>query len=269
MQFVDSHCHLNFNCFQDDLEDVISRARQQGIERMVIPGIDIETSEQAIALAERFDEIYAAVGVHPSEADSWQPNTYNKIQELASSPKVVAIGEIGLDFYHTDNPPGDVQLAVLKSQLEIAAITNLPVILHSRSAEATLLQVLFEWRKNILSPQSPKTYRLGVLHAFEGSENQIQEAVAQGFMIGIGGPITYRRTDQKRQQISRLPLGAVLLETDAPFLPPQPHRGQRNEPAYIPLIAAKIAEVMQVSIERIAEMTTSNASQLFLWNRQI
>jgi TatD DNase family protein len=261
MALVDTHCHLDFNNFDSDRLDVLSRAQQAGLTRIINPGVDLENSKALIQLCETYPEIYAAVGVHPNSALTWGERTIQELRQLAQHPKVVAIGEIGLDFYH-DRAPKDLQIRILNAQLELADELELPVILHSRQAESDTLDVLADWViKRKLASSAP-----GVLHSYGGDEPTAQQAIAMGFYIGITGPVTFRNAVQLQQMVTRLPLTRLLVETDAPFLAPHPYRGKRNEPAYVRLVAEKIAYLKDQSLENIMEQTTANAEQLFQWS---
>lgn len=267
LRLTDTHCHLNFNLFDDDLPEVIQRAIENGIERILVPGINLETSQQAVQLSERYPIVFAAVGVHPNDANGWNASMLAGIEALASHPKVVAIGEIGLDFYRDRTPP-QVQTQALLDQLALARAINKPVILHSRQSLSSLLPLVTDWQSN-LKNELLKTYP-GVFHSFEGT---LDEATIIGqhffFKIGIGGPVTYKNAAEKQSLAKRTPLDLILLETDAPFLSPHPYRGQRNEPARILEIAKKIAELRGMPVSELASATSQNAEQLFGWSSSL
>ncbi|HWQ04515.1 MAG TPA: TatD family hydrolase [Longilinea sp.] len=261
----DTHCHLNLNtAFQEDFESVLSRAWKAGLDRILIPGIDLETSRLAVQLAESDERIYAAVGIHPNEALTWNESTQQEISTLANHPKVVAIGEIGLDFYR-NHAPRDLQIEILKKQLEISANMQLPVILHNRDAMQELWFILSEWHDGLSKEGNPINTHPGVFHAYADDLATANKLVEKSFFLGIGGPVTFTNALDRQQTTSGLPLSAVLLETDAPFLAPHPHRGRRNEPAFIALVAQKVAELKQVSESLIVEITSNNANRLFDW----
>lgn len=262
MVLVDTHCHLDFNAFDSDRMDVLRRAQQAGLEKIIIPGVDIENVQALLRLCDTHPELFAAVGVHPNSALTWGKSTFEKLAQLAHHSKVVAIGEIGLDFYR-DRAPKDLQICIFREQLRLADELGLPVIVHSRQAEMNTLDILSEWvdqRKNTISAP-------GVLHSYSGDEAAAQRAIALGFYIGITGPITFRNATQLQQLVTRLPLASLLIETDAPFLTPHPHRGERNEPAYVRLVAEKIALLKEQPIGHIMELTTANAERLFQWRQ--
>jgi TatD DNase family protein len=248
--------------FDGDRTLVLQRASQAAVTRLVVPGIDLASSRQAVQLAEDTAGLFAAVGVHPNSADAWDEGSAAELRQLANSPRVVAIGEIGLDYYRQDCPV-EVQREVLEKQLELAAELELPVILHNRQSLQDLLPLLEGWSRDL--PASLKG-RAGVLHAYAGDLEQAQRASAAGFYLGIGGPITFKNAEARRQVTRQLPLARALVETDAPFLAPQAHRGQRNEPAYTRLIAEKLAELLGVELGAVAEATTNNATTLFGWS---
>ncbi len=255
---TDTHCHLSLDQFSTELDTIIKRASDAGVGRLLIPGIDLESSRRAVELAENHDQLFAAVGVHPHNASSYSESTKDQLIELAHSPTVVAIGEIGLDFYR-DHSPHDTQMTALIDQLSLARQLELPVILHNREAQEELLEVLLEWAPTLSRPQK------GVLHAFSGDRQGAEKAVSSGFFIGVAGPLTYPSAKELRKIILDLPHDRLLLETDSPYLPPQPHRGQRNEPAYLPFIAEKLGQLTQREADEVAADTSENATRLFGW----
>ncbi|KPL79782.1 hypothetical protein ADN00_02115 [Ornatilinea apprima] len=264
MQLVDTHCHLNYTSFHDDLEAVLQRSRSHGIGRILIPGTDLPSSQLAVDLCARHPGLFAAVGVHPNDANTWQPGTPEELRQLAANPAVVAIGEIGLDFYR-DHAPRDLQIAIFSAQLELAGQLQKPVVIHSRAALDDVISILETWRADLEKTGSPLAAHPGVLHSYEGGLEQASFAVEMGFKIGIGGPVTYKNALDKQAVAQNLPLEALLLETDAPFLSPHPHRGQRNEPAWVSLVAEKVAAIRGLALEQVATQTTSNAQELFAW----
>ncbi len=263
VSLADTHCHLDFNAFDADRETVISRAWEKGLKWILNPGIDLETSQKAVEIAASIPGVYAAVGVHPNDALSWDSSTMVQLEELIRHPKVVAIGEIGLDFYR-DRTPRDVQKRVFRMQLELAASAHLPVIIHSRQAIDDVVSILEEWEKGF--ENVPEGRPVGVFHSFEGSLENARDAIRLNCLIGVGGPVTFRNARQKQEIVKSLPLENIILETDAPFLTPHPHRGERNEPAYIPLIAEAIASLHSQPVAPVAEATSLNAARLFAWS---
>ncbi len=260
----DTHCHLNLTSFQDDLAGTLDRAWEQGIERIMIPGIDIETSLFAVKLAEQHPNLFASVGVHPGDAQTWKEDSLAIIKDLTQHPKVVAIGEIGLDYYR-DRSPRPIQREIFRTQLELAGETGLPVILHNRDAFEDLWEDLTAWIDELHRCGSSLVKHPGVLHSFDGSSNTGQKVIKKGFFIGISGPVTFKNTLEHQSTVSKLPLDHLMIETDAPFLTPHPHRGQRNEPAYVALVAEKLSRLHEVSLETVSRVTWQNAVQLFNW----
>jgi TatD DNase family protein len=262
VRLVDTHCHLYLPTFESDLPAVLARARRTGVERILVPGIDLPTSRQAVELAETYDGLYAAVGIHPHFADQADAQTLMAIESLAQSPRVRAIGEIGLDFYRSPDSRA-AQVAALESQLAIAARLQLPVVLHSRQALDTLLPVLETWARHLPPPLHG---RCGVLHAFSGEASHAAQAMNAGFFLGAGGPVTYPSAGSLRATLAEVGLTRVLLETDAPYLAPQAHRGRRNEPAFVGEVAAALGQLTGESAESLTEALRANAARLFEWD---
>lgn len=263
-RFVDTHCHLNFNSFQEDLDTVLNNAWQAGIERILMPAIDIETCRQVIDLCDRDARLFAAVGIHPNEAATWDHATRDQLLNFARHPRVLAIGEIGLDYYR-ERAPHAAQKAILQQQLALAGQVYKPVLIHSRQSMHDLWPLLMDWQDQLVRQDHPLAGRCGVLHSYDGDLATAHAASQHGFMIGISGPLTFRNAPEKQAVAAALPLESLLLETDAPFLTPHPFRGRRNEPAYIPLIAEKLAELHQQPLSVVAEVTFANADRLLGW----
>jgi TatD DNase family protein len=271
---TDTHCHLNFEKFDDDRDEVIQRAGQAGVTRILIPALDLESSSSAIKLAEAYSNLFAAVGFHPTDLDKFSRDAFDETKRLADHAKVVAIGEIGIDYYWVkDHEARAFQHEALRQQLHWAAAVNKPVIIHMREekdawfgqASIDLLQILSEWHEQLRSAAHPLAEKPGVLHSYNGNLETAQKAMALNFYIGVTGPVTYKNAEEKRDIIKQLPLSSLLIETDAPFLTPVPRRGKRNEPAFVAYIADKIAEIHKTTREQVAEMTTANAARLFGW----
>ncbi len=288
--FTDTHCHLDFNKFDEDRQAVLQRAFNAGIARLLIPGLDWDSSLAAVQLAGSRPEIFAAVGYHPTDVDKWEEISYEKlkalvmesgsllpeIQELAPGlhKKIVAIGEIGLDYYWVKEPEKQTrQREVLKQQLQLAAEVNKPVVIHMREendawfgqASVDLIEILSEWHFFLRSQEHPLSERPGVLHSYNGNLETARKALDLNFFIGVTGPVTYKNAEEKRQIIRQLPLDRLLIETDSPFLTPVPFRGKRNEPAFVIHIADKIAEIHMTTREQVGEITSANAARLFGW----
>ncbi len=252
---VDSHCHLDFEWFDEDRDAVIARAVEAGVTNMVVPALELANCHAVLALAERYDGIFAAVGVHPNATADWQDGWIDDLRELAQHPKVVAIGEIGLD-YHWDKSPKEVQHRALALQLELAAELDLPVIIHNRESSADVLRLLAA--SPLVGRENP-----GVLHSFSGDWDTAVSALDLGYYLGITGPITFKKADELRQIAYKIPTDRLLIETDAPFLTPHPYRGKRNEPAYVAYVAERLATVRGVETAVLAAQTTANAQRLF------
>ncbi len=256
---IDTHAHLDFRQFDDDRNAVLDRAQQAGIAAIISIGIDLKTSRAAVALAEAHKRVFATVGFHPHDAQTADDAALVELRDLARHSRVVAIGEMGLDFYR-DRSPRDVQRRVFRRQLQIAAELGKPVVVHDREAHADTLEILRQW---IAESQTTFSEYRGVLHCFSGNLALAQAVIELGFFIGVDGPITYRNARKLPDIVKALPLDRLLVETDAPFLTPHPHRGQRNEPAYVRLVAEKIADTKNLPLEEVAQATTANAKALF------
>ncbi len=257
MTLIDTHCHVNFDAYDEDRAQVIERAAQVGVTRILNPGVDLESSRAAIRLAAEYEGVYAAVGVHPNSSAGLE--TLDGLRSLAAEPKVVAIGEIGLDYYRDHSTPQQ-QRRIFEAQLELAAALELPVIIHNREASDDVLDVLESWTASL--PDSLRE-RPGVLHSFSAPQGIAERALAIGFYLGFTGPITFKKAEDLRQVARRVSLDRILVETDGPFLTPVPYRGKRNEPAYIPHIVTALAALKQLTDEAMGQHTTENAERLF------
>jgi TatD DNase family protein len=271
---TDTHCHLDLDKFDEDRDTVIERAFATGVERILIPGLDLRSSLSAIQLAESHPQLYAAVGFHPTDLESFSEKVFDELRDLARHAKVVAVGEIGIDYYWVKEEEKRLsQREALKKQLTFAASVGKPVLIHMREendawfgqASVDLLNILTEWQKELRTQNHPLAEKPGVMHSFNGTLETAQKAMDLNFYIGITGPVTYKNAEEKRQIISQLPLERILIETDAPFLTPVPHRGKRNEPAFVAYIADKIAEIHKTTREQVAKITAANAERLFGW----
>lgn len=256
---VDTHCHLDFNAYDEDRGDVIARAVAAGVTRVINPATDAASGAAALQLADRFPGVYAAVGIHPNDTAAYQTTDLDIIQTQAKHTKVVAIGEIGLDYYR-DWSPKERQRAAFEDQLALAARLGLPVIIHNREASVDVLAILAAWVPTL--PAGLKA-RPGVLHSFAAPREAAQQALDLGFYLGFTGPITYKNADDLRLIAATIPLDRLLVETDGPFLTPHPYRGKRNEPAYVTYVADRLAALHNVSVETIHTATTANAERLF------
>ncbi|SDI11629.1 TatD DNase family protein [Alteribacillus persepolensis] len=249
----DTHVHLNIEQFEDDVVETIERAQAEGVQLMTVVGFDRETIPKAIELAETYDFIYAAVGWHPVDAIDMTDDDLKWLEELSQHPKVVALGEMGLD-YHWDKSPKDVQKEVFRQQIQLAKKVNLPVIIHDREAHQDIVDILKEENASETG---------GIMHCFGGSLEIAQECLKMNFYISFGGPVTFKNAKRPKEVAKEVPMDRLLVETDSPFLAPHPNRGKRNEPAYVKLVAEKIAELKEISYEELAEQTTANAKKLF------
>lgn len=256
--FIDTHCHLDDARFAADRDEVLARARTAGVTGMLIPATGLASARTALGLTADHPGIGVAVGVHPLWCDQVGDNAevIPELRALASHPAVVAIGEIGLDYHRGPDPA--VQERWLDAQLDLAAETGLPVILHNREATARLLERLRAWGQRATLPEPP-----GVLHAFSAGSAAADFALSAGFYLGVGGVLTFRNAHEVRTVAAAAPADRLVLETDAPYLAPEPLRGRRNEPALLLHVATRLAAVRATDIEQVALQTTANAARLF------
>lgn len=259
MRLLDTHVHLDLEAFDDDRQAVVDRAREAGVDRFIIPAIEPALTPRIQALAETTPGVFCCAGLHPNSSAGFLPDVIEEIRSLARHRLCVAVGEIGLD-YHWDNSPVPVQRRAFEDQLALAADLELPVVIHNREATDDVLSMLRDW-----VPQLPPALRdrAGVLHAFSGTPAQVETAVELGFYLGFGGPLTYKNADETRRSASAVPLDRLLLETDAPYLTPTPHRGKRNEPGYVRLVAERMTTVRGITLDDLASATSANAERLF------
>ncbi len=258
---IDSHAHIYYSDYEDDFEALLQRAAEATVAAIVVVGTDVESSRKAVALAEQYPQMYAAVGIHPHDAGAVSEECYETIRSLAaSSAKVVAIGEIGLDFYR-DRSPRHLQEQVFRRFLQLAAELDLPVIVHDRDAHEQVMEII-----------RSESVRKGVLHCFSGDTAMAADAAALGFYISVPGTITYPSNQSLRDVVQNVSIERMLVETDCPYLSPVPHRGKRNEPSYVRLVAEKIAELKGLTFDDVARITTKNSSDLFginLWDQSV
>lgn len=252
---IDTHCHLDFERFDEDRDEVIARAVEAGVRRIIVPALDLDNCRTVLELAEKYEAVYAAVGVHPNSSAGWEDGWLEQLREAAAHDKVVAIGEIGLDYYW-DKSPKEVQQRAFAAQLELAAELDLPVIVHNREADEDVLRLLAE--SSLREKERP-----GVLHSFSSNLETAEAAVEMGYYLGFTGPVTYPNANGLREVVARVPMDRILVETDGPFLPPQSRRGKRNEPAYVNEVAAKIAEIRDINVKIVEAMVTENTACLF------
>lgn len=251
--FFDSHAHLDDEKFEGDRKELIEKLKEEKISYILNPGADLESSKEAVKLAQTYDFIYAAVGVHPHDAKDFNQEVYREIKELAKDEKVKAIGEIGLDYYY-DNSPREIQKDVFKSQIQLANECKLPIIIHNRDAHEDTYEILKE--------NFNKEYG-GVLHSYSGSVEMAERFIELGLVLSISGPVTFKNAKKTVEVVEKISLDHLLIETDSPYLTPVPFRGKRNNPALVKYVAEKVAQIKEMKIEEVAEKTTNNAKKLF------
>lgn len=255
MEFFDTHCHLSERYLKDDLQATIDRARQQGVRRMTVIGCGptIEETEESVAIAERFDGVYASVGLHPHESDKWTDAMADRLEVLAGHPKVVAIGEMGLD-YHYDHSPRDKQAEAFRAQIALAKRTNKPVIIHNRESDEDCIRILQE---------ADSAGIRGVIHCFTSSMALAECAIELGLYIGFTGVATFKNAENVREVMRVVPRDRIVIETDSPFLAPIPFRGKTNEPSFVPHVATAVATTLGIELAEAARLTTENACRLY------
>jgi TatD DNase family protein len=262
---VDTHCHLDAEQFSDEtVPALLDRAAAAGIRRVVNIGIDLATSRASVALAEAHPPIYAAVGVDPNDAAGFTDADLEALRALAASPKVVAVGEIGLD-YHWNRAPHEVQARVFSAQLELARDLGLPVVIHNRDADEDTAAILLDWAAAARAAGAYPDRPVGVMHCYSGDLPLAERLVAAGFLISLAGVVSYKNAARTQAVALGLPESALVLETDAPYLSPIPHRGRRNEPAHLRATAEFVARLRQTTLEALAGATSANAARLFGW----
>jgi len=251
---IDSHSHIYTKPYRDDRDEVIGRAREAGIRHLLQVGCNLEDSKLAIELAEQVPGIFASVGVHPHDADTWSDTIAAEFRQMTDHPKVVAYGEIGLDFYY-DNSPRDLQIQAFEKQMQLVQDLNdqLPVVIHSRDAEPETLEVL----KNF------PIERGGHVHCYTGTLETAKQILDLGYHIGFTGVITFKNAQDLREVVKMVPMDRMLIETDSPYLTPIPHRGKRNEPAFVQFVAEAIASIKAIRIEEVLEITDQNFYEVY------
>ena len=252
--YIDTHAHLYIDRFEEDIEDIILRSKNNAVERVLLPNIDLETIEDVFALSRSYPGIcFPMVGLHPCSVKETWKSSLDQLSSYLDREGIVAIGEIGVDLYW-DKTYAKAQEEAFRSQIIWAKEKNLPIVIHSRSAIDITIRIIQEEQDGNLK---------GVFHCFDQSFDHVSQIMDVGFYMGIGGILTYKKNQQLRETVARIPMSSILLETDAPYLPPVPYRGKRNESSYIPIIAEKLAEIKDISIEKVMETTTQNAKSLF------
>jgi TatD DNase family protein len=250
--FADSHAHLEMSEFDPDRDQAVDRALSAGVGLIATVGTNLQDCFKAVEIASRFHCVHAIIGIHPHEVKDFDPAGYETLKTLAAHNKVVAYGEIGLDFFRNLSPR-EIQIRHFEEQLEIADGLNLPIVIHDRDAHKETMDRLRRWPGE----------RRGVIHCFSGDTRMAEECIEMGFYISVTGSVTFKKSEQLRQVVRETPIERLLIETDAPYLTPEPHRGKRNEPAYVILTARKIAEIKQIPTEEVGRITTENAKRVF------
>lgn len=253
----DTHVHLNADQYKEDLEEVISRALEAGVVHQVVVGFDRPTITKAMELIEKYDFLYAAIGWHPVDAIDATDEDFEWIKELSKHPKVVAIGETGLDYYW-DKSPKEIQKEVFRKQIQLAKECGLPIVIHNRDATEDIVTILKEENASEVG---------GIMHCFGGSVETAKECIKMNFYISLGGPVTFKNAKKPKEVATEIPLENLLIETDCPYLTPHPYRGKRNEPSYVSLVADEIARLKNISVEEVQKRTFENACNIFQINK--
>jgi len=251
--FVDTHAHLFSENYKDDINEVINRAKENDVDFIIIPATDLKSASEAITIAEKYEQVYASVGIHPHDTKEWNDSLITQIEALAKHPKVVAIGEIGLDYYY-DFSPKDQQIKAFKAQLDLAVKLQLPVVIHNRDADDDMMDIIQSYCGTGLKAQ---------FHCYNGTMNDAIEYMKMNHFLSFTGNITFKKSDSLREILSKIDLNHLMLETDSPFMTPVPYRGKRNEPAYVKIVAKQVAEIHKLSLEDIGRITSLNVFRFF------
>lgn len=249
MKLVDTHAHIYDEKFKEDFNKVMDRINNE-LDFVVSIGYDMESSEKSMALAEKYEKIYSVIGFHPTEIKEYSKESEKKLEELAKNSKVVAIGEIGLDYYWMEDPK-EKQQEIFKLQMELARRVKLPVVIHTRDAMEDTVNILEEYKD-----------LGGILHCYPGSYETAKKLMDR-YYFGIGGVVTFKNNKVTKETVKKLPLERIVIETDCPYLTPEPFRGKRNEPVYVKYVAEKIAEIKEISLDEVIEVTTNNAKMIY------
>lgn len=262
---TDTHCHLNLRDFENDLDEVVTRALAGSVRKILIPGVDLETSQLSIALCEQYPEyLYSAIGIHPNHSTKIIQSELEALELLVCHPKVVAIGEIGLDFYREKASMED-QVSILQKMLRISYKTEKPICVHNRDADSKIIEILDSWYSELKQAHSKLVQHPGVFHSFNGSEIVSEWALTHNFFLGISGPVTFPKSQTLQDKVREIDISHFLIETDAPYLSPQSNRGKRNEPSYVRFVAETISEIKHMDIDEVISRTSENARNLFEW----
>ena len=252
MELFDTHAHYYDGRFDSDREEVVAALPDAGVKLVLCPGCDLPSSRACVELAERYPYVYAAVGVHPEDCAGWDDSMLQEVQMLSAHPKVKAIGEIGLDYYWKENPPKELQQHVFRCQLELAEVLQLPVIVHDREAHGDCLNMVKQF-----------PHVTGVFHCYSGSVEMARELVEMGWYLGFDGPITYKNARKAIEVLTAIPMDRILIETDTPYMAPEPFRGRRNDSRYVYRMAETVAQVKGLTSEEVAAATFENGKRLF------
>lgn len=249
----DTHTHLNAEHYNQDLEEVLARAKAAGVTNMVVVGFDRPTIKRTMELIDQYEHIYGCIGWHPVDAIDMKEEDLLWIEELSKHPKIVALGEMGLD-YHWDKSPKEIQKEVFRKQIQLAKKVSLPIVIHNREATEDIINILKEEHAEEVG---------GIMHCFSGSPEIAKECIKMNFYISLGGPVTFKNAKKPKEVAKEIPLQYLLIETDCPYLTPHPFRGKRNEPQYVKYVAEEIAQIKGVTYEELARITTNNAKRIF------
>lgn len=257
--FIDSHCHLFYDDFAADLDDVIKRSNDVGVGAFIVPATNLETAREALHLSEKYPNVFVCIGFHPLDLEHYSDKNYSALQQLLGHPKIVAIGEIGIDYFY-DRSPRDFQKEVFERQIGLAVRHDLPIVVHTRDSVEDAVSIALRYAA--ANPAWKKNGKRGVFHCYTGDAVTARTLFDNGFLVSFPGPVTFKKSTMP-DVIRDIGLDHIMVETDSPYLTPVPYRGKRNEPSYIPIIAQKISEILEVPVNDVAERTTANAVELF------
>ncbi|MBQ7450324.1 TatD family hydrolase [bacterium] len=252
---IDTHAHVNFETYKERLDEVFENAKNNDVRLMILPGVEVAKWNEIIEFAEKYENVYGAIGVHPSEIKDFDENAKKRMAELLKHPKIKAVGEVGLDYYwDKEEEVRESQKAVFTEQIKLANDSGKPLIIHEREAHKDAFDILNEYASKDIDI---------VMHCFSGSPEFMKECVNKGYYIALGGIVTFKNAQKPKEVAKEVPIERLMLETDCPFLTPHPHRGEENEPAYVKYVAQQIAEIKGISYDTVCEITTKNALKVF------